>query len=73
VTIIRTLPLTGPVPADQLRAVEADLLEIVRSHHLTSRADAAALYIERTQGQTAPLRSYTGLDGVYVGLGSSWA
>jgi hypothetical protein len=73
VTIIRTLPLTGPVPADQLWAVEADLLEVVRSRHLTSRADAAGLYIERTQGQPAPSRSYTGLDGIYVGLGSSWA
>lgn len=73
VTIICTLPLTGPVPADQLQAVEADLLEIVRSRHLTSRADAAGLDIEKTQGRPAPSRSYVGLDGIYVGLGSSWA
>jgi len=73
VTIIRPLPLTGPVPDEQLRAVEADLLEIVRSRHLTSRADAAELDIAQTQGQPVPSRSYTGLDGIYVGLGSSWA
>jgi hypothetical protein len=72
VTVIQTLPLTGPVSADQLRAVEADLLEVIRSRQLTSRADAAGLDIEEAEGQPAPSPSYTGLDGIYVGLGSSW-
>jgi hypothetical protein len=73
VTVVRTLPLTGPVSADQLQVVEADLLEIVRSRHFTSRADGAGLDIEKVQGQPASSRSYTGLDGIYLGLGSSWA
>lgn len=73
VTVVRTLPATGPVSADQLQAVEADLLEIVRGRHFTSRADGAGLDIEKVQGQPGPSRSYTGLDGIYLGLGSSWA
>jgi hypothetical protein len=73
VRVIRTLPLTGSVPADQLQAVEPDLVEIVRSRHLTSWADSAGLETEKAPGQPDSPRSYTGSDGVYVGLGSSWA
>jgi len=73
VRVIRTLPLTGPVSADQLQSVEADLLEMVRSRTRTSRADAAGLNVEKTPGQLTPSRSYTGLDGIHVRLGSSWA
>lgn len=72
VRVIQNLPLTGPVSADQLQAVETDLLEIVRSY-LTSRADAAGLDVEKAPGQLTLSHSYTGLDGIYVGLGPSWA
>jgi len=41
--------------------------------HLPSRADGAGLDIEKVQGRPASSRSYTGLDGIYLGLGSSWA
>ena len=73
VAVIRPLPLAGPVSAEQLRVVEADLLEVVRGRLLASRADATGLDIEKDPGQLGPSRSYTGLDGIYVGLGSSWA
>lgn len=72
VTIVRTLPLHGQVSADQLRAVEPDLLQIARSRHITSRADIAGLDLKEAEDQPALSPSYAGLDGIYVGLGSSW-
>lgn len=72
VTVIQTLPLTGPVPADQLRAAGAELVEAVASRQLTSRADAAPWKLEEAEGQLSTSPSYTGLDSIYVGLGSTW-
>ena len=77
VTVVRTLPATGPISADQLQAMVADLLEIVRGRHFTLRADGAGLDIEKVQGQPAPSRSYTGLDGIsrarhIMGISRAW-
>jgi hypothetical protein len=72
VTIMRQLPLVGLVAAGQLQEVGGSLLDTVRnrlpaSQHVTAEPD--------DEGIAAPapgLRPYTGLDGVYVGLGSTW-
>jgi len=71
-TIIRILPLTGPLTADQLRAVEYRLVNVVRDR-LISSADFRGPYFEMTQGRSPPSASYAGLDGIYIELGSSWA
>jgi hypothetical protein len=64
------LPVTGPVSPEQLQVMEADLLEMVRSRHTISRSYAAGLDVEKAPGQLATSRFYTGLDGIYVELGS---
>jgi hypothetical protein len=72
VRIMRTLPPTGPVSAEQLRAVEADLLEIVRRRSFASGADSSRSSLKEADGEPGMSRSYTGLDDIYVRLGSSW-
>jgi hypothetical protein len=70
VTIMRTLPTASLVAADQLRNVGASLLDAVSNRRLlVSQQD---LTPGLDYGDAARLNSYTGLDGVYVGLGPTW-
>jgi hypothetical protein len=72
VTIVRTMPSAGLVTADQLRGVGATLLEAVRNRPLASRGETTGPYEEDSVGLPERPRPYTGLDGVYIGLGPSW-
>ena len=72
VTIIRTLPLTGPVAAGQLQETGAALQQAVPTRQFTSKGETAGPDEEVSRGLQEPLRPYTGLDGVFIRPGPSW-
>ena len=72
VTVIRTLPLAGPVAAGQLQETGAALLRAVPTRQFASQGETAGPDEEISAGLQEPLRPYTGLDGVYIGPGPSW-
>lgn len=72
VTIIRELPLTGPITTGQLLEVGAALLQAVPARQFTSRDETAGPDEETSVDSQEPLRPYTGTDGVYIRPGPSW-
>jgi hypothetical protein len=72
VSIIRTLPLTGPIAAGRLLEAGAALLQAVPARQFTSRDETAGPEEESFVDLQNPLRPYTGMDGVYIRPGPSW-
>lgn len=71
-TIIRELPLTGPITMGRLLEAGAALLQAVPVRQFTSRDEIGRLDEEASVGPQEPLRPYTDMDGVYIRPGPSW-
>lgn len=72
VTIMRPLPPVGPVTADQLENIGVSLLDTVSNRLLKSRSAAPEPGEQGADAVPPSLGTYTGFDGVYVGLGPTW-
>lgn len=73
VNILGGLPLSGPIQADQLRAIGADIRGVLMETPGKSEAgNAPELWRSRGRAEAENPKQCTGLDGVRVILGSSW-
>jgi hypothetical protein len=71
VTIMRPLSSVGPVRADQLDDIGSRLREAM-TRRLTGSLYGVPEKDEEDSAASQRLSSYTGLDGVYIGLGPTW-
>jgi hypothetical protein len=74
VTIMRPLPPVGLVTIEQLNDIGAGLREVLSERLLAARYGTSQVDEEVEEVDAAPgiLHSYTGLDGIYIGLGPTW-
>ncbi|RSM35570.1 hypothetical protein DMA12_43905 [Amycolatopsis balhimycina DSM 5908] len=73
VSILSSAPLSGPVEADQLQTIGADLMGVLMETPGKSEAgNAPELWRSRGRAEAENPKQCTGLDGVRVILGQSW-